>query len=80
MRPSVTTYVSEGPIITLPYIRNGFLIFIIIIDFSMAMAREICTRTYNSEFFDSINGDSSDVEFQQIIYYIRVSVDTFDMG
>ena len=25
MRPSVTTYVSEGPRITLRYIRNGFL-------------------------------------------------------
>jgi len=24
MRPSVTTYVSEGPRITLRYIRNGF--------------------------------------------------------
>jgi len=25
MRPPVTTYVSEGPRITLRYIRNGFL-------------------------------------------------------
>jgi len=25
----------------------------------MAMACEICTRTYNSEFFDSIYADSS---------------------
>jgi len=25
MQPSVTTYVSEGPRITLRYIRNGFL-------------------------------------------------------
>jgi len=32
----------------------------------MAMAFEIFTRTYNSEFFDSIDADSSDVEFQQI--------------
>jgi len=37
----------------------------------MAMACEICTRTYNSEFFDSIHidADSSDVEFQQIITF-----------
>ena len=35
----------------------------------MAMACEICTRTYNSEFFDSIDADSSDVEFQQIITF-----------
>jgi len=27
----------------------------------MAMACENCTRTYNSEFFDSIDADSSDV-------------------
>jgi len=33
----------------------------------MAMGCENCTRTYNSEFFDSIDADSSDVEFQQII-------------
>jgi len=26
MRPSVTTYVSEGPRTTLRYIRNGFLV------------------------------------------------------
>jgi len=26
-------------------------------------------RTYNSEFFDSIDSDSSDVEFQQIITF-----------
>jgi len=31
------------------------------------MACEICTRTYNSEFFDSMDADLSDVEFQQII-------------
>jgi len=31
------------------------------------MACEICTRACSSEFFDSINADSSDVEFQQII-------------
>ena len=35
----------------------------------MAMACEICTWTYNSEFFDSIDADSSDVEFQQIITF-----------
>ena len=35
----------------------------------MAMACEICTRTYNSEFFDSIDIDSSDVEFQPIITF-----------
>jgi len=35
----------------------------------MAMACEICTRTNNSEFFDSIDADSSDVEFQQIITF-----------
>jgi len=34
----------------------------------MAMACEICTRTYNSEFFDSIDADSSVVEFQQGVY------------
>jgi len=28
-----------------------------------------CTRTHNSEFFDSIDADSSDVEFQQIITF-----------
>jgi len=38
--------------------------FIRIIDFSMAMACQICTRTYNSEFFDSIVADSSDVAFR----------------
>ena len=35
----------------------------------MAMGCENCTRTYNSEFFDSIDADSSDVEFQQIITF-----------
>jgi len=43
------------------------------------MAREICTRTYNSEFFDNIDADSSDVEFQQIITF-GVSTVTSDMG
>ena len=35
----------------------------------MAMACEICMRTYNSEFFDGIDSDSSDFEFQQIISF-----------
>jgi len=35
----------------------------------MATACEICTRTYNSAIFDSIDADSSDVEFQQIITF-----------
>jgi len=38
MRPSITTYASEGPRITLRYIRNGF---IRIIDFSMVMACQL---------------------------------------
>jgi len=45
----------------------------------MAMACEIFTRTYNSEFFDSIDADSSDVEFQQIITFWGPIV-TSDMG
>jgi len=32
--------------------------------FRWRLACEICTQTYNSEFFDSINADSSDVTFQ----------------
>jgi len=49
-------------------------------DFLMAIACEICARTYNSEFFDSIDADLSDVEFQQIINNIRVSIFTSDMS
>jgi len=30
----------------------------------MAIACEIYTQTYSSEFFNSIDADSSDVEFQ----------------
>jgi len=34
----------------------------------MGMACEICTRTYNSDFFDSIDADSSDVELHSGVY------------